>query len=121
LDHSKRLPAIALLQGGFYLITGLWPLIDIDSFQRVTGPKTDLWLVRTVGVLVAVIGSVLIYAARNGRVSADITLLAVGCAIGLAAIDITYVLSGTISPVYLGDAVAELGLAGLWGLVRLRS
>ena len=40
-----------------YLATGLWPLFNIESFQQVTGPKTDLWLVRTVGVLVDLIQS----------------------------------------------------------------
>jgi hypothetical protein len=30
--------------------------LNIRSFQAVTGPKTDLWLVQTVGVLVTVIG-----------------------------------------------------------------
>jgi hypothetical protein len=44
---------LAARQGVYYLLTGVWPLPSIGSFQRVTGPKTDLWLVRTVGVLVA--------------------------------------------------------------------
>jgi hypothetical protein len=35
-------------------MTGLWPLVSIGTFQQVTGPKTDLWLVKTVGVLIAV-------------------------------------------------------------------
>jgi hypothetical protein len=48
---------IARVQGWFYLLTGLWAILDIDSFQRVTGPKVDLWLVKTVGVLVIVIGA----------------------------------------------------------------
>ena len=42
--------------------TGIWPLLDIESFQDVTGSKTDLWLVRTVGVLVAVIDGVVLLA-----------------------------------------------------------
>jgi hypothetical protein len=110
------LPRIALIQGVFYLATGLWPLIDIDSFQVVTGPKTDLWLVKTVGVLVTVIGAVLAIAARQGRPGSEIALLGVGSALGLAGIDIIYVLSGTISPIYLADAGVEIGLAGAWAL-----
>jgi hypothetical protein len=121
MTGSKWLPRIALLQGAFYLATGLWPLIDIDSFQQVTGPKTDLWLVRTVGVLVTIIGVVLISAARHRRVAGEVRLLAVGSALGLAAIDIIYVSLKTISPVYLGDAAAELGLVALWGIGRPRS
>ncbi|HYF38590.1 MAG TPA: hypothetical protein VD930_02795 [Gemmatimonadales bacterium] len=105
---------LALFQGLFYVATGIWPLIDIVSFQIVTGPKTDLWLVRTVGVLVAVIGAVLIAASRARRITPEIALLAVGAALGLAAIDLRYALSGRISAVYLADAVAEIGLSVLW-------
>jgi hypothetical protein len=111
---------LAVIQGVFYLATGIWPLLDIVSFQRVTGPKTDLWLVKTVGVLVTVIGAVLLLAARRRRVTDEIVLLAVGSALGLAAIDVIYALSGRISAVYLADAVAEIGLALLWLVARRR-
>jgi hypothetical protein len=115
------LPKLAVIQGLFYLATGIWPLLDIISFQVVTGPKTDLWLVRTVGVLVSVIGMVLLVAARHRRVSPEIVLLAVGSALGLAGIDLIYALSGRISAVYLADAVAEIGLALLWWIAWRRA
>lgn len=112
---------VALIQGVFYLVTGLWPLIHIDSFQLVTGPKTDLWLVRTVGVLVTVIGAALVSASRGRRITSEITLLAVGSALGLAAIDLIYALSGRISAIYLADAAAEILLAVLWVSGRART
>ena len=114
--EGKLLRNLALIQGAFYLATGVWPLIDIVSFQIVTGPKTDLWLVRTVGVLVSVVGAVLLVARRNRRITSEIILLAVGSALGLAAIDLRYALAGRISAVYLADAVVEIGLAILWWL-----
>jgi hypothetical protein len=104
----------ATIQGGYYLLTGIWALVDIYSFQLVTGPKTDLWLVRTVAVLIAVSGAVLLAAAYRRRISPEIFLLAVGQAIGLMAIDIIYVSMGVISAIYLADAVVQLGLAGGW-------
>jgi hypothetical protein len=109
---------LALLQGVFYLATGIWPLVHIVSFQLVTGPKTDLWLVRTVGILVMVIGAVLLSAARRRRVTDEIILLAAGSALGLATIDLVYALSGRISAVYLVDALVEIGLVVLWMLAR---
>jgi hypothetical protein len=109
---------LALVQGLLYLATGLWPLADIASFQLVTGPKTDLWLVRTVAVLVVVIGTVLLLALRSRRLTDEIILLAAGSALGLAGIDLIYALSGRISPVYLADAAVEMGLAVLWAFVR---
>jgi hypothetical protein len=110
----------ARIQGWYYVVTGIWPIIDIDSFQLVTGPKTDLWLVRTVGVLVTVIGATLLLAARWRRLDSPVVLLAVGSALGLAAIDTVYVMAERISSVYLLDAAAELVLAGFWVLGRVR-
>jgi hypothetical protein len=112
---------LAVMQGLFYLATGLWPLLDIVSFQMVTGPKTDLWLVRTVGILVSVIGAVLLLAARRRRLDDEIVLLAIGSALGLAGIDLVYSLSGQISAVYLADAGVEIGLALLWLVARRRA
>jgi hypothetical protein len=112
---------VARVQGLYYLVAGLWPMIHIQSFLLVTGPKTDLWLVKTVGVLVTVIGAVLLSASRTRRVTDEIVMLAVGSALGLAAIDLIYSLSGVISPVYLADAAAEIALAGLWVWGRSRT
>jgi hypothetical protein len=112
--ERNLLPKLALAQGLFYLATGVWPLIDIVSFQLVTGPKIDLWLVRTVGVLVSVVGAVLIAASRTRRITPEIVMLAVGSALGLAAIDLRYALAGRISAVYLADAVVEIGLSLAW-------
>lgn len=114
------LSKVALLQGVFYVVTGLWPIVHIQSFQWVTGPKIDLWLVKTVGVLVTVIGAVLISASRSRRITDEIVILAVGSALGLAAIDLVYTLSGRISGVYLADAAVEIALGLLWIVARLR-
>ena len=113
------LPKVALVQGLYYLATGLWPIFHINSFLLVTGPKTDLWLVKTVGILVAVIGTVLLSASRSRRISDEIILLATGSALGLAIVDVVY--ARQISSVYLADAAAELGLVALWAIGRARA
>jgi hypothetical protein len=105
---------LALVQGVFYATTGLWALVDLDSFMAVTGPKTDRWLVKTVGILVTVIGAVLLVAWRRGGVPFEVALLAIGSALSLATIDVVYVSNGTIAPIYLLDAAAEVGLALAW-------
>jgi hypothetical protein len=40
-----------LQQGVYFFVTDIWPIISIDTFQRVTGPKTELCLVKTVGII----------------------------------------------------------------------
>ena len=81
ITQADRRRLIFWLQGGYYLITGLWPLIHIPSFLWLTGPKTDLWLVKTVGLLAAVIGMVILAAVLRRRLLFEVLLLA-GCAAG---------------------------------------
>jgi hypothetical protein len=106
--------SLYLGQGLYYLATGIWPLAHMGSFLRVTGPKTDVWLVKTVGVLVAAAGGVLAMAGARRKDSLELALLATATAGGLAGIDIYYAARGRISRVYLLDAVLELGLVAAW-------
>lgn len=105
---------LAIFQGIFYMITGIWPILDMGSFIAVTGPKADLWLVRTVGMLILFIGSGLLVAGIKKQVSLSIIIIASGAAFGLFIIDVTYVFMNVISPVYLLDAVVELIILCLW-------
>lgn len=107
---------VALLQGIYFFVSGIWPIIHMHSFLKVTGPKTDLWLVKTVGLILAVIGAVLIVAQLNGEVNNSITILAIGSALSLAIVEFVYVARRVISPIYLGDAIIELVLIGWWSL-----
>jgi hypothetical protein len=108
--------ALCLVQGLYFLLTGVWPLVSMRTFLMVTGPKTDLWLVKTVGVLVAVIGAALLAAGYRGQPVPEVGLLAVGSALGLAAIDVVYVARRVIPPVYLADAAAEVALIAAWAV-----
>jgi hypothetical protein len=110
--HGTR--AIAAAQGTYFAATGIWSLVDADSFQRVTGPKHDVWLVKTVGALVTVIGAVLCGAAGRHRVVPEAAMLGVGCSVALGLVDVVYVGRGRIAPVYLLDAAAEAVIAGAW-------
>jgi hypothetical protein len=105
---------IMIGQGAFYLSSGVWPLISMRTFERITGPKTDKWLVKTVGVLVSVIGGTLVLSGLRGNCEPAARFLAAGSAIGLSAIDVTYVAKRRISPVYLLDAALEIGLTAVW-------
>ena len=111
---SRPLRALAWFQGVFYALTGLWPLVSMSTFVAVTGPKVDLWLVRTVGILILVVGATLLLGARRGRIGPELVFLAVGCAVGLAGIDLVYALADRIWDVYLLDAAAEIALALAW-------
>jgi hypothetical protein len=110
--HSA-VQTILLFQGLYYAVTGIWPLVHMRSFLTVTGPKHDLWLAKTVGILVLVIGAVLISAALRKETVPEIVALAAGSAVGLTIIDANYSLKNRISKVYLLDAIGEIILLAL--------
>jgi hypothetical protein len=104
----------AWIQSVFYTTTGIWPVLDIDSFIWVTGPKVDLWLVRTVGLLLAITGVALGCSAWKARFSPELVGLAMAQALALIAVDLVYAGAGRIDRIYLLDAVAESALIALW-------
>jgi len=89
-------------------------MIHMNSFLKVTGPKTDLWLVKTVGIILAVIGAVLISAEVNAQINSSIVFLAIGTALSLAIVEFIYVAKQVISPIYLADAGVELVFIAGW-------
>jgi hypothetical protein len=105
---------VAFMQGTLFVATGLWPIVHMRSFESVTGPKRDRWLVTTMGGLIAVIGASLLEAARSRSVRSPSVALAVGSAAALALSDAIYVSRRVISRVYLADAAAETLLITLW-------
>jgi hypothetical protein len=114
--------SVGLAQGVYYVITGAWPLVSMGTFERLTGRKSDRWLVKTVGLLMVVIGAVLARPApgtqRDHSVSVtpadDRRVLGAGSAASLAAIDVYYTMARRISPIYLLDAVLEVGFLTAW-------
>src|SRR4051795_11812907 len=99
-----------LAHGAYYVATGVAPFVSRRAFEAVTGKKREWWLVQTVGVVVTAVGGGIVAAAARDRVTPEIAVIAAGCAGGLAAVDVVYVARGRISPAYLADAAAQVGL-----------
>jgi hypothetical protein len=53
--ENRRVPVSAVtarrLQGGWYVVNGIWPLLSMRSFEAVSGPKPDAFQTRTAAVL----------------------------------------------------------------------
>jgi hypothetical protein len=122
---SKLAKILPWFHGLYYLISGVWPLVSITSFQLVTGPKTDIWLVNTVGLLLIVSGFVLTLAAYRRRINPEIVVLAIGNAFALIMVELVYWSIGTISAIYLLDTVLEglliIGWLLLWRRMKKAS
>jgi hypothetical protein len=114
IDQDKNLRYLLLFQGIYFGVTALWGLIDIDSFMRITGPKFDIWLVKTVSWLLLVMAISFIVAARSQPFSMPTTVLATLSAACLLGVDVYYSLTNTISKIYLIDGAVEFGLICFW-------
>ena len=72
--------ALSWLHGLYYFLTGVWPLLSVETFQRVTGRKSDQliadppteadhWMLYTISALIIAISLVILTAAVR-RISA---------------------------------------------------
>jgi len=103
-----------LAQGCYFLLTGIWPLLHMRSFLAVTGPKADLWLVKTVAALIIAISLALLLAVARNNLTVEVRAIAIASALALLAVDVVYVMKKVLSPIYLADAAAESALIALW-------
>lgn len=108
---------LAISQGVFDMVFGAWPIAHLPSFEVVTGPKVDGWLVKAVGSLLTVVGGVLLAAGAKRRVTPELRALAMGKGLALATIDFVYVSRKRIPRVYLLDAALHLGFVGAWAIL----
>ncbi len=106
---NRKLYSILLwTQGVYTLLTALWGLLDIDSFMAVTGSKTDIWLVKTVSVLLVAIALSLLSGLIDGSYKLPIAILGLSTSIAMASIDFYYTITDTISNVYAVDGIIEI-------------
>lgn len=105
--REKFFRALLWAQATYTLVTALWPIVDIESFMAVTGPKRDVWLVKTVGALLIPVAVTLYSYLLIDADKRPAIILGALTAIAFTTIDLYYALSDVIPDVYLADAVVE--------------
>jgi hypothetical protein len=93
----------------------VWPLVHISSFIVVTGPKTDIWLVKAVGALLIPVSACLFMFRFIPTLDKRPAVVLGGlCSIAFIGIDFYYALTDVISDVYLLDGFIQVGLLIGW-------
>ena len=105
---------LLIIQGIYSLVTAVWALVDIKTFMMVTGPKTDIWLVKTVAVLLIPISTSLLLSAFFVSTFWQPMIVGLLSAIGLAVIDFYYSGNDTISKIYMWDGIAQCIFVCWW-------
>lgn len=101
-------------QASYILITAIWPLVDIRSFMEVTGYKTDVWLVKTVGALLIPVAICLFSYLFIDNDRRPAMILGSLTALAFISIDFYYALTDVIPDIYLLDGVVEIIFLMLW-------
>ena len=114
LSRSQLASFMLMIEGSYFAISGLWPVVSMASFLSVTGPKTDLWLVRAFALVIILVGASLFVSGIMKRITAETGILAVGVPLTLLVIDLTCTLRQVLPPVYLLDAVVEGAILFGW-------
>ena len=119
--HRPPRAKLALAHGAYLLAAGLWPILSLRTFKKITGPRPEGWLTKGVGACLANIGMALTAAGARGKVSQELRLLGGTTALSFAAMDFWYAgARRRISPVYLANDTVQLAFAALWTLAELR-
>ncbi|GGK70395.1 hypothetical protein ACD591_04030 [Rufibacter glacialis] len=105
---------LLLGQGSYFALTGVWPLLHMPSFLAVTGPKNEVRLVVTVGLLILAIGAALLTAAFLPQEEKSPQVLGFFSALAMGAVDMRYATRDEILDVYLLDALIEFTIATTW-------
>jgi hypothetical protein len=118
--RTSLLKLVPKAQALYYIPFSVWGLVNIRSFMWVTGKKEDVWLVKTVCLLLISVGAVIGQAGKKERITPEIAGLGISSAASLTAIDLWYAGKGRIRRVYLLDAIGNLGLIAGW-IVALKA
>lgn len=103
------------LQGIYLVLTGIWPVVHYASFEKITGGKTDVWLVKTTGAVLTVTGGSLLAAANgNHEITLPVVIVGMGSALALLIADAYYAARRVILPVYLADAAMQFAWVLMW-------
>src|SRR3954468_18323708 len=107
-DDRSLPPSPVLVQAAYLIATGAWPLVHYRSFEAVTGPKTDAWIVQTVGAAAVVLGLAAAISDRERSL-----VLSVGSTLAFGVTEAPPALRGRLPKVYQLDAGFESALTCL--------
>lgn len=113
MTAQKLRVALLWSQGSYTLLTAVWPIVHIKSFMDVSGYKTDIWLVKTVGILLAAI-AVCLLLSISSKENFPVAVLGLFTAAGMAYVDFFYALNDTIPDIYMADGTVEILFVLVW-------
>lgn len=82
---------ILFFQGIYYSLTGLWSIVNIESFSDFTQYQGDFFLKHTNGVLFLILGVLFFFFALKREMIKKISFFALLTALGVMAVEVSYI------------------------------
>jgi hypothetical protein len=117
---KQMLRKILYVQGFYLIILGLWPIVNIDGFMIYTGQKTDIWLVRTFGAMLACEGLCFIITGILREIAFPMLILAFLNSVLLLFVDMHYNFDNVLGESYLVEALFEMIFIVWWVVVFVK-
>jgi hypothetical protein len=106
------------IQGGYYLLGGLWRLLHPRSFERAAGPKPDQFQTDVTAALFAAAGVALIAGTVKGAPQGSARVLAISAPVAVAAIDLRH--RRQIRGLFRVEAALEIAFAAAAAVLSWR-
>jgi len=113
VEWAQAGPKIITVQGLYYLITGVWPVLGIEPFTAAAGPGQGIGLAPLSAALTCVIGLSLVVAATGAQVALPTWVLSLGSTVVLASLNLLFTVTGDLPARYLLEAALEFLLLAL--------
>ena len=104
------------MQGGYYLLGGLWRLLHPRSFERIAGPKPDQFQTDVSAALFTAVGAALIAGTMKSAPHGPVRVLAISAPVAVAIIDLRH--RQQIRGLFRLEAALEIAFAAAAVLTR---
>ena len=112
---AKILKILLWWQGLYYGITGIWAIVSLDSFSRITGhyDTGDAFEMHSIAALAVVLGLAFIWGAMQEKYRVFAGWILFGSAIAIIIPEIVYFSSEVKNTLFLFDLFEETVIAAL--------
>jgi hypothetical protein len=110
---------VALVHGVYLMLSGAWPLVDMRSFELVTGPRADHMATRAVAGMSVALGLALLWCVRRGVVEAPLRFVAAGSSGTLGLVMLATILPHAADTIQISLGAMHMMLALCWAGILL--
>lgn len=109
--RNRRRRLVILVQGAYYVLSGLWPLAHFPSFSRAAGLPIHPFQAQMLGAVLVVVGAHLLETGRREPPGASATLLGIAIAGAISLIDMVWLPRlGAVTALW-GDLMVQVAIA----------